>query len=181
MKTKTNLSQMSANEVIKHFNFERMPVEGTLFKNVYRSCKKDSMGRPLGTSIIGMYSHELKSVSCFHRLQCDEIWHFYGGDPIILYLLLPDGAYKTVILGNNILKGELIQFVVPSGVWQAGELISGGNYGLFGCTMAPGFYGPDFEAAIGCELEKEYSQLKEVIKRLSVNGDLTKMPDGYAE
>lgn len=176
-----NISQMSANDLIKHYEFDRMPVEGTLYKNVYKSDTIDANGRPAATSMIGMYSHKLKSVSCFHKLKSDEIWHFYGGDPIILYMLLDGGEYETITLGSDIKNGQLMQYIVPAGVWQAGELASNGDFALFSCTMAPGFYGPDFEAAIGSELEKDYPKLKDVIRRLSVNGHERKMPEGYEQ
>jgi predicted cupin superfamily sugar epimerase len=168
-------------KLIIHFDFDRLPVEGTLYKNCYRSLKRNEDGKPLGTAMIGLYCTEPLSVSCFHRLQSDEVWHFYGGDPLELYLLYPDGSHKVVILGNDVLDGEEIQFVVPADVWQAGATAPGGEYSLFGCTMAPGFYGPDFEAAIGSELESQYPELRDTIRKLSVNGHETKMPMGYEE
>jgi predicted cupin superfamily sugar epimerase len=35
--------------------------------------------------------------------------------------------------------------VIPAGVWQAGELVAGGDWALYGCTMAPGFTPSCFE------------------------------------
>ena len=168
-------------KLINHFDFERLPVEGTLYKNGYRSSERNENGKPFGTAMIGLYCTEPLSVSCFHRLQSDEVWHFYGGDPLELYLLYPDGSHNVVVLGSDIFGGEEIQFVVPAGVWQAGAVAPGGEYSLFGCTMAPGFCGPDFEAAIGSELEFQYPELRDTIRKLSVNGHATKMPSGYEE
>ena len=167
--------------MIDHFKFDRLPVEGTFYKGTYRSSSAYETGRPYGTAMIGMYCESPLSVSCFHRLESDEIWHFYGGDPLHLYLLYPAGRHERVILGSNVLGGEQIQALVPAGVWQAGAIIPGGRYSIFGCTMAPGFTGSGFEAAIGDRLAKEYPDLDEVIRKLSVNGHQTKMPDGFAE
>ena len=70
--------------------------------------------------MIGMYAHEPLSRSLFHRLPADEVWHFYGGDPLRLVLLYPGGQSADVILGPDPLAGQKVQFVVPAGVWQAG-------------------------------------------------------------
>ncbi|WP_432666699.1 cupin domain-containing protein [Wukongibacter baidiensis] len=168
-------------DLIRHFNFDRLPVEGTFYNSTYRSTESNSDGKSCGTAMIGMYCNEPLSVSCFHKLQSDEVWHFYGGDPFYLYLLYPDGTHEKVLLGSDVLSGQKIQYVVPAGVWQAGALAPGGVYALFGCTMAPGFTGTGFEAAIGEELEKQYPDLKDIIRKLSVNGHQTKMPVGFAE
>lgn len=74
-------------EIIEHFQFEQLTVEGTLYKSTYRSSHEFEDGSPMGAAIIGMYCEEQLSVSYFHRLQHDQIWHFYGGDTLVLYLL----------------------------------------------------------------------------------------------
>ena len=127
--------------VIDHYKFDRLPVEGTLFTNTYRSNLKLPGGEPAGTAIIGLYSNAPRSVSCFHKLTSDEVWHVYGGDPFMLVLLHGDGTTEQVLMGSQIEKGQRIQFVVPANTWQAGYLMDGGRYALYGCTMAPGFCG----------------------------------------
>ena len=48
-------------------------------------------------------------------------------------------------MGNDPLAGHAVQYRIPAGVWQAGHLVSGGRYALFGCTMAPGWTDDVFE------------------------------------
>lgn len=167
--------------IIDHYQFEQLPVEGTLYKSTYRSSSEFEDGSPMGTAIIGMYCEEPLSVSCFHRLQHDEIWHFYGGDPLILYLLHDDGRSEEIIMGSEPLKGQFVQYKVPAHVWQAGCLKPGGRYALFGCTMAPGFTGACFEGAIAESLIVSHPDRTDIIRKLSVNGHQTQMPDGYAQ
>lgn len=83
-------------------------------------------------------------------------------------------------MGNDPLKGQRVQFVIPANAWQAGSIVQGGRYALFGCTMAPGFSGEDFEAAEAEDLIKKYPGHTEDIIRLSVNGHTTRMPEGFA-
>ncbi len=139
-----------------------------------------SGGDPTGSAIIGLYCNEPLSRSLFHRLTGDEIWHFYGGDPLRLILLYPDGSSREVIMGPDVQAGQRVQFVVPAGVWQAGEIISGGKYALYGCTMAPGFTERMFEGATREKLIDIYPEWKDDINRLSCGRGFLGMPDGAA-
>ncbi len=167
--------------LLDHYPFDRLPVEGTLFCSTYRSAQNQSDGTPICTAMIGMYAEEPLSVSCFHRLLYDELWHVYGGDPFLLILLYADGSSEEVLMGTDPLKGQQVQYLIPAGAWQAGCIVPGGRYALFGCTMAPGFTGDCFEAGIADELITQYPDRAADIRRLSVNGDQAFMPPGYAQ
>ena len=166
--------------LIGHYRFERLPVEGTLFTSTWRSGRETAAGGPAGTAMIGLYAESPLSVSCFHRLDFDEVWHVYGGDPFRLHLLHPDGRYDSILMGGDPLAGQRVQLVVPARVWQAGCLEPGGRYALFGCTMSPGFTGGCFEAGVADELARQYPGQAELIRRLSVNGEHRRMPAGFA-
>ena len=165
-------------KLIEHYRFQKLPIEGTLFKNTYTSAQMLKDG-PLGTAMIGLYSNDPPSSSCFHRLASDEVWHFYAGDPFVLYLLYEDGTLQEVRMGNNPLHGDHVQFTVPSGVWQAGCLMEDSVYALFGCTMAPGFSSQSFETGITEDLVKKYPSNADIIQKLSFNGSDPKMPQDF--
>ncbi|MEO1514989.1 MAG: cupin domain-containing protein [Bacteroidota bacterium] len=165
--------------VYQHFDFEVLPVEGTFFRQTYRSEEEWAPGWAVGTAMIGMYCHEPQSLSCFHRLAQDEIWHFYQGDPLHLYLLYEDGRSEEVVLGTDFRAGHHIQYKVPAGVWQGGCLSEGGRYALFGCTLAPGFHPSAFEAGLAADLMAKYPDRKDIIAKLSVNEDVTQLPDDF--
>ncbi|MCB0101189.1 MAG: cupin domain-containing protein [Anaerolineales bacterium] len=165
--------------LIQHFKFEPLPVEGTLFTSTYRSSDMPD-GKPFGTGMIGMYCHEPRSVSYFHKLTIDEMWHFYGGDPLRLILLYPDGSSRDVILGNDPLNGHEVQFVIPAGVWQAGHCVEGGKYSLFGCTLAPGFTGDIFTGGTQTELLQSHPNRRADILNYGLSEGETNMPDGFA-
>ena len=167
--------------MLRHYRFDRLPVEGTLFRSTWRSAAEATGGGPAGTAMIGLYAESPASMSCFHRLTHDEVWHAYAGDAFTLLLLYPDGRTETVRMGTNAAVGERVQFVVPAGVWQAGALESGGRFALFGCTMAPGFTGECFEAGDAESLRAQYPALRDVIDRFAVHDGVTRMPPGFAE
>lgn len=166
--------------VLRQYRFARLPVEGTLFKSTWRSDTERAQGGPEGTAMIGLYAEHPFSVSCFHRLAHDEVWHFYGGDPCVLHLLHPDGRHEQVTMGPDASRGQCVQLVIPRGVWQAGHVVAGGRHSLFGCTMSPGFTGGCFEAAVAEELIARHPDSAALIRRLSVNGDARFMPEGFA-
>jgi predicted cupin superfamily sugar epimerase len=125
--------------LIERFDLRPLPIEGTLFAETYRSSAS--------TAIVGLYAADPPSRSCFHVLAHDEIWHAYAGDPFRLVLLHPGGASEEVLMGRDAGAGQRVQVTVPAGTWQAGELLPGGRYALFGCTMAPGFTPECFRAS----------------------------------
>ena len=69
-------------DIIDHFKFEILPLEGTFFKQTYRSSILNEEGTPQSTAMIGMYCNSPLSFSSFHKLTQDETWHFYLGDPL---------------------------------------------------------------------------------------------------
>ena len=165
--------------LIEHYQLQPLPIEGTLFTSTYRSPQEYEGDKPVGTAMIGMYCDQPRSVSLFHKLKYDEVWHFYGGDPLRLILLYPDASSKDVIMGSDPTKGQFVQFVIPAGVWQAGHMLAGGRYSLFGCTLAPGFTGDIFEGGTRATLLQMYPDRAEDIHQLSVSGE-TNMPQGFA-
>ena len=81
---------------------------------------------------------------------------------------------------KHALQGQLVQFVVPAGVWQAGHMVAGGRYSLFGCTMAPGFTDDMFEGGVREQLLQAYPDRAEDINMLGCTPDQTSMPQGFA-
>lgn len=147
-----------------------LPVEGTLFAATYRGAAGAS------SAMLGLYCDEPPSLSLFHRLPVDEVWHFYGGDPLRLVLLHADGRSQDVILGRDAHAGQLVQFVVPAGCWQAGHMVAGGRYSLFGCTLAPAFNSGMFEGGARDALLACYPQRASDIERLGCESGHTCMP-----
>jgi len=80
--------------------------------------------------------------SRWHRVQADEAWHYYEGDPLEL-LWAPDagGAVTRARLGAVAGEARPVA-VVPAACWQAARPL--GSYSLVGCTVGPGFDYADF-------------------------------------
>lgn len=85
------------------------------------------------------------TVSRWHRVQSDEVWHFYEGAPLDLWMASSDwGQVGRHRLGS--LDGvQRPAWTVPAGWWQAAR--STGSYTLVGCSVGPGFDFRDFAIA----------------------------------
>jgi len=166
--------------LIDRYGLVPLPAEGTLFASTWRSREEMASGKPVGTAIVALYCSDPPSASLFHRLPVDEVWHFYAGDPLRLVLLHPHGSSQDVIMGNDPLQGHAVQFVIRAGTWQAGHLVAGGRYALFGCTMAPGFTDDMFEGGTQGMLLLSHPDRAEDIARLGCDEGATRMPEGTA-
>ena len=105
--------------------------------------------------------------SAYHRLQSDEIWHFYTGHSLSIWMLSPQGHLSRVWLGPDPIQGQVFQVVVPAGYWLAANLDAPESYALVGCTMAPGFNFDDFEMAPREQLAQQFPQHRDIIERLT--------------
>ncbi len=166
-----------AGKLISHYHMQRLAPEGPWFTLTYQS--DDSLegsalpgryaGRThaAGSAIIALET--ARDFSALHRLQTDEVWHFYGGSPLELLLLYPDGHGQKVVLGANVLAGEVPQFTVPRGVWQgsAPRGTSAQRYSLFGDQLSPAFLYEDFEMGYRDALQKQYPSFAHDIQRLT--------------
>jgi len=135
----------SAAQLRELWHMTKLPQEDVLFTPTYESPGRGADGKPLCTAMVAMFTDDPGSFSDLHRLPTDEIWHFYLGDPIELLLLHPDGHDELLVLGSDVLGGQRVQTVVPHGTWMGARLRPGGEYGVYGNTMAPGFVPSDFE------------------------------------
>ncbi|GLI35369.1 cupin domain-containing protein [Desulforhabdus amnigena] len=148
--------------------------EGGYFIQTYRSDESVRDGqlprrfegdRVFSTAIY--YLLEGKQFSAFHRIKSDEIWHFYTGSSLTLYVIDGEGRLSRKKLGNAWENGEAFQVVVKAGCWFAASVNDPDSYALVGCTVAPGFEYEDFELAERKRLIKEYPQHQRIIERLT--------------
>jgi len=149
-------------------------IEGGAFREVYRSdliLSRQSLplffqgDRNASTHIYFLLA--AGQFSAFHRIAADELWHFYYGDPLLVYEIGHNGRLVIHRLGNDPEKGESFQAVVKAGSWFGSAPAEGSEYALVGCTVAPGFDFADFELAERAALSAQYPEHAEVIKRLT--------------
>jgi predicted cupin superfamily sugar epimerase len=162
----------TADELIRHLGLTPHPKEGGFFRETYRAAETSTalppryVG-PRSASTAIYYLLTPTTYSAIHRLQTDEIFHFYLGDPIRMLQLDPDGTGRTVVLGPDVLAGQQLQVVVPRGIWQGSCLEPGGKFALLGCTVAPGFEYIDYEGGERAPLLAQYPAFADMIRCLT--------------
>ncbi len=165
---------INADQIMALLNLIPHPKEGGYFRETYRSLEvvpektlpsRYSGTRSFATSIYYLLTPE--TFSAMHRLQSDEIFHFYLGDPVEMIQLWPDGSGKALTLGPDLPNGMQPQVMVPRGVWQGARLFRDGKFALLGTTVSPGFEFADYESAQRDALIKSYPQFKEWIIALT--------------
>lgn len=170
-------NRLSADQIIKHFGLQPLPVEGGLFHRSYLSpiviagsnLPAVYLGRDryCGSAIYMLVTSQSDSFSALHKLITDEIYHFYLGDPVEMLLLYPDGKSEVIQLGTDILGGAYLQYVVRAGIWQGFRVQPAGEYALLGTTMAPGFDSGDFVIGEREELVATYPGKEDLIRQLT--------------
>ncbi len=156
---------------IQKLQLEKHP-EGGYFKEIYRGGEMvlvDSPGkrrkRNYSTSIYFLL--EGNQVSKFHRLQSDELWHFYDGVSVLIYVIDNKGKLSRMTLGNRTEDGERYQAVIKKNNWFAAELSKEKSFALVGCTVSPGFDFSDFEFGEKGKLISQYPDLSNFVDRLT--------------
>ncbi|HEV8264857.1 MAG TPA: cupin domain-containing protein [Gemmatimonadales bacterium] len=120
--------------------------EGGYFGEVFRSPRQvRPMERNVERSALTTIYFLLTAGewSRWHRVQADEAWHHYEGDPLELLWLTDAGGtpVQRARLGTVAPDARPVA-VVPAVCWQAARPL--GAYALVGCTVAPGFEFTDF-------------------------------------
>jgi uncharacterized protein len=166
------MAKHSAAAWIKHLQLTNH-IEGGSFKEIYRSQVTFSKGQ-LPSTFHGNRSActhiyfllQKDQFSAFHRIKSDELWHFYDGDPLIVYEIDEQGNLQEHVLGKDVLSGQQLFCVIHAGNWFASRLVHEGDYALAGCTVSPGFDFADFELAKKDELIKLYPQHEALVNQL---------------
>lgn len=115
-------------------------VEGGHYRRIYESSTRMAFGdearpRAMATSIYYLLTEG--EISRWHRVDADELWHWYEGEAIEITRFDPGDHQLTRHILGPVAHGAAPVFVVPAGCWQSARPL--GAYALVGCTVAPGY------------------------------------------
>ncbi|MFO0995791.1 MAG: cupin domain-containing protein [Alphaproteobacteria bacterium] len=132
---------MDVADIVRRLGLAPHP-EGGHFRETYRH-RPAGGGRGAKTAIY--YLLAAGEVSRWHRVDADEMWHFYAGAPLRLSISEDGITTRVMRLGTALAAGEEPQVLVPASAWQSA--VSEGAWTLVGCTVAPAFAFEGFEMA----------------------------------
>ena len=168
------MSLSEADIWIRKLDMLPLPEEGGWYRETYRSdefipkhClpERFSDRRTFATSIY--YLLKSDEFSAFHRINQEEIWHFYMGSSLRLHIIDKIGNYSTAVMGPDIDNGAHFQFTINRGDLFAAEVIEADHFSLVGCTVAPGFEFDDFQVPDRKDLIKRYPEHAVIIERFT--------------
>ena len=169
------MERLTADDVKQLLGLRPHPREGGWFVRVYEASEMispenfadDRYDGPRRTGTAIYYLLEPETFSEMHRLQSDEVFHFYAGDAVEMLQLSEDGSGTRIVIRNDLLRGKRPQAVVERGVWQGSRLVTGGRWALLGCTVSPGFEFEDYEAGDRAELSAGWPEFAAEIAALT--------------
>ncbi len=133
--------------------------EGGFFRETYRaSTTVPGTQRAVSTAIF--YLLPAGQRSRLHRIDADEVWHFYRGDPLDV-VELGDAAKITRLSASN------PQHVVRAGTWFGALPAPDSKWSFVGCTVSPAFEFAHFELGERAALLAQFPLARELIERLT--------------
>jgi predicted cupin superfamily sugar epimerase len=120
--------------------------EGGFYREVFRSTDpvtpSDGRGPRAALTTIYFLLPE-GSVSRWHQVTSDEVWHLYEGGPVeLLEFSDAEPIVRRHRLGPVARGTEGPVCIIRAGLWQAARPL--GDYAFGGCTVGPGFDFADF-------------------------------------
>jgi len=158
---------------IEKLNMQPHP-EGGYFVQTYKSPEMINRAalpqryegdRSFSTAIYFLLTGE--NFSTLHWLASDEMWHFYYGDPLTVYMISPEGKRQELLLGPEMENGQQFQGMVPAGYWFGSKVSDPEGYALVGCTVSPGFEFDDFKLAKREALIAQFPKHQDLITMLT--------------
>jgi uncharacterized protein len=100
-------------------------------------------GRPAGSALYFMVTPE--APVRLHRIRNDQLYHYYLGDPIELFLLHADGSIERIVVGPDLRAGERVQQLIPGNTFHTARVIGRRRWFLGASTEWPGVVPADVE------------------------------------
>jgi predicted cupin superfamily sugar epimerase len=100
-------------------------------------------GRPLGSALYFMVT-PVAPVR-LHRIRNDQLYHYYLGDPLEVFLLHADGKPQRIVVGPDLRAGHRVQLLIPGNTFHTARLIGRRRWFLGASTEWPGVVPADVE------------------------------------
>jgi uncharacterized protein len=93
-------------------------------------------GRPLGSALYFLVT-PVAPVR-LHRIKNEQLYHYYLGGALEVFLLHNDGTPERVVVGPDIRSGQRVQLLIPGNTFHTARLIGDAPWFLGASTEWPG-------------------------------------------
>jgi predicted cupin superfamily sugar epimerase len=101
-----------------------------------------AQARPVGSALYFMVTPD--APVRLHRIKNDQLYHYYLGDPLELFLLHADGRSERIVIGPDLAAGQRVQFLIPGNTFHTARLL-GAKLGQAGLDPTRWFLGASTE------------------------------------
>jgi len=124
-------------------------------------------GRPLGSALYFLVTAD--APVRLHRIRNDQLYHYYLGDPLELFLVHADGTHERVVVGPDIRAGQRVQLLIPGNTFHTARLLGGGRWFLGASTEWPGVIPADVEIGKLDELAGKYPSVAGELRAIAAS------------
>ena len=100
-------------------------------------------GRPLGSALYFMVTPTAPVQ--LHCIRNDQLYHYYLGDPIEVFMLQADGNAERIVVGPDLRAGQRVQQLIPGNTFHTARVIGRRRWFLGASTEWPGVVPADVE------------------------------------
>ncbi len=130
--------------------------------------------RPLGSALYFLVTPD--APVRLHRIRNDQLYHYYLGDPIEVFLLHVDGRPERVIVGPDIRGGQRVQLLIPGGTFHTARLAGERRWFLGASTEWPGVVPADVEIGNLETLAQKYPSVAADIRAIAASVRVEPVP-----
>lgn len=124
-------------------------------------------GRPLGSALYFMVTPG--APVRLHRIRNDQLYHYYLGDPLEVFLLHGDGSSERVVVGPDLRSGQRVQLLIPGDTFHTARLIGRQRWFLGASTEWPGVLPADVEIGNLDALAGKYPSVADDLRAIAAS------------
>jgi len=123
--------------------------------------------RPLGSALYFMVTPG--APVRLHRIRNDQLYHYYLGDPLEVFLLHADGSSDRIVVGPDLRGGERVQLLIPGNTFHTARVIGRRRWFLGASTEWPGVVPIDVEIGNLDELAGRYPAVATELRAIAAS------------
>jgi predicted cupin superfamily sugar epimerase len=136
-----------------------------------------AVGRPLGSALYFLVTPQAPVRP--HRIRNEQLYHYYLGDPLEVFLLDSGGKAERVVVGPDIKAGQRVQLQIPGNTFHTARLLGAGEWFLGASTEWPGVVpAEDVEIGNVDQLAAQYPEVAEQIRAIVASVRVQPAPGG---
>lgn len=121
-------------------------------------------GRPLGSALYFLVTPAAPVRP--HRIRNEQLYHYYLGDPLEVFLLHGDGHAERMVVGPDIAAGQRLQLLIPGNTFHTARVIGEQRWFLGASTEWPGVIPADVEIGNVDELAERYPAVADDLRAI---------------